>query len=190
MELFQQIFDFIEKFKLPGAVGIAAISAMTPSVPMLPSATINYKNFGTLGILSTYLGYIIGSLIAFSLVVKISKKFKFIENFFENNKSAIKLKSLVQNKGSIFVLLALIIPITPTSLVIYVCAMSEMNKVKFIRLILISGIFTALVSSAIGVSLIKFMKKPTHVLALAIIATIGYFLVKKIGEKYLNSIKE
>lgn len=190
MDLLQNIFDFIEKFNIPGAIGISALSAMIPGMPMLPAATINYKNFKIMGVIATYIGYVLGSLVVFNIVLKLSNRFKTIGNFFDNHKSTMKLKKIALKDNPIFILLALIIPVTPTSLVIYVCAISNMEKGKFIKLILIAGVFSSVVSSAVGVKLISFIENPVHGIIFGVVMIIIYILSKIVGNKYLGSIKE
>ncbi|MDL2211338.1 VTT domain-containing protein [Erysipelotrichaceae bacterium OttesenSCG-928-M19] len=184
-EIITNIVLFFGQFGIIGAIGMALLEAIFPSLPLIAIAGININNYGFMGFIFTYIGSVSGTLIVFVLIrTFFTDKFQ-DSNFLKKHKRIIRFMNWIEYRGLSSIMVMMSLPFLPTSLINYACALSRMRKREFLYAVIVSKAVSIGLLSYIGSSLIDFIDKPYNAL-IALILLVIVYIISKIIEKRLK----
>lgn len=189
-ELAQQInsfltflVEYVEQFGFIGAMLMAFLEAIFPSLPLVAIAGVNITNYGVLGFFFTYIGSIVGMVLIFYIIrYFLTERFQ-NSKFLGRHKGVNRFLSWVEKKGFTSVMILMCFPFIPTSLLNYACALSKMPKKEYIIIVLISRFVSIAFLSYVGSSLLDFINHPTKGIVALIVMFLVYGLSKVIEKR-------
>jgi len=169
------------------------LEAFFPPFPLAAIATFNVVSFGLVeGFIYTAIGSILGSYVLFLLLRKLHH-FKWINKFYNNEKSFVMLKK-VHEKGFWPIVVIMCFPFTPSCVVSFIAAVSKMDAKKYFYALLIGKSIMVSILTVLGYQVATILKRPeAAICSIIAILIIFYFIKKNLKKKHLdceNAIKK
>lgn len=181
MKLFHEFRSFGPLF----AIGLPALEAFFPFLPLIVLIIVNANSFGLwLGFLLTWIGACLGSILVFLIVRKLGQKR--ILHFLNKHKTVKKLVIWMENKGFSPLFLLLCFPFTPSAAVNVVAGLSKISIWQY-SLAVIAGKFVMIfIVSFIGYDLSTLINEPLRLIIAIFVIFLLWFVGKNL-EKRLNT---
>lgn len=185
-ELLKTVYEFIintidssTMFGPIFACFLIIIESIIPALPLFVFITILFLNYGTvLGFILSWIFTIIGCLLSYFIVKKITTRFISI-----NNKQLKKLTKVINKISFSQLVLLIAIPFTPAFLVNIAAGLSKMEFKKFFTAIILGKISLVIFWGFIGTSFVESLQNPLILFEIFIMVAIAYIASKILNKK-------
>ncbi|WP_423363160.1 TVP38/TMEM64 family protein [Mycoplasma sp. P36-A1] len=176
---------FLASLGLLGAFAMPFLEAIMPMLPLNVMLLANIENYGPIvGFLITYAGSVTGTIVVFITIRY------FITDWFlnlphiKNNKKLDEVFNWVETKGMWILMLLMILPFFPHSLISYACALSTIRKREFYAAMLSAKAVALGFNTYLGESLLHVFEDPKPLLVGVIVLVLIILLSKVIQNKF------
>ena len=177
----KEISDFMKDFGLITGFLLVVLESLIPMLPLSAFVMLNVISYGKiLGIIVSWIGTVIGSILAFSIV----RKFK---GYYlrKTNKEIIRFSKRLNNISIPNIAIIFSIPFTPSFAINIGAGLSNISKNKYIISLIIGKLPMILFWALIGKNVIESIKEPIILVKIFIMILLTY-IVSKILNKVLK----
>lgn len=159
------------------------IESIIPILPLFVFITVNFLAFGhIIGFIISWICTVIGCLLSYFLVKKISKKS--VKKMCEKHPNVDKIMKKLSNMNLTQIAVVLAIPFTPAFAVNIAAGLINMDIKKYLYSLLIGKIFLVYFWGFIGTSLVESVQNPIIIIKVLIMITIAFILSKIVSKVF------
>ncbi len=189
MNLLELLNDYIDAFLANmGILGpiigslLIVVESILPILPLFVFITLNFLKFGPIiGFIISWLCTVLGCYLSFLMFRN------GVQGWFENklrNKNGVdKVMKVVDRIKFENLVTLLAIPFTPAFAVNIAAGLSKMDKIKYLKALLIGKLFLVFFWGYVGTSLIESIKHPLALIKIFVIIGIAYIVSRLLNKK-------
>jgi uncharacterized membrane protein YdjX (TVP38/TMEM64 family) len=173
---------------IPGIV-VTLLESFFPVLPMFVFVMANAAAFGLWqGIMISWVGACLGSILVFFLARKIGQKRFF--RFLSRHQKVRQLVNWVERHGFGPLFLLYCFPFTPSAIINAVAGLSRISKQQFILAVLFGKMVMIFTISFIGYDLAALAKQPLRTVAVVVIILLLWYAGKRVEARFSLTEKE
>ncbi|MBB5325062.1 putative membrane protein YdjX (TVP38/TMEM64 family) [Anoxybacillus tepidamans] len=182
----KHVLELLEHYRsfgmLPGII-VTLLESFFPVLPMFVFVMANAAAFGLWqGIMISWIGACLGSILVFLLARKIGQK-RFFQ-FLSRHQKVRQLVNWVERHGFGPLFLLFCFPFTPSAIINVVAGLSRISRQQFILAALFGKMVMIFTISFIGYDLVALVKQPLRTVAVAVIIFLLWYAGKKVEAKF------
>lgn len=180
----QTLLTYLGSLGIVGAIAMPFIESVIPMIPLNVIILGNVGNYGLMGgFLLSYVGSVVGTITVFLFIRYFITDWFLNLKFIKNNEQLPKIFNWIEAKGIWVLMILMIIPIFPHSLINYACALSTMKKREFYAAMMAAKAFSIGFYAFLGDSLFHIFDNPKPFMfalfVLVCIMVISHFIQQK-----------
>lgn len=176
----KEISDFMKDFGLITGFLLVVLESLIPMLPLSAFVMLNVISYGKItGIIISWFGTVIGSILSFSIVRK-------LKNYYlqKTNKEIIKFSKRINNISIPNIAIIFSIPFTPSFAINLAAGLSNISKKKYFISLCIGKLPMIIFWALIGKSLIESIKEPIIIVKIFIMILLTYIISKILNKTF------